>query len=126
MEHVALRDPLRHPPIERLDHRHIQAVAHTAEPKPVRYHRRCHQPRKRAHFFFRQSVHSPRRIRRVKMFEMTEPIELPRQIERVKRPGTRHANLHDASARSLEEAGPGLVMPLNSSMRSSAGAKTRS
>ena len=126
MEHVARRDPLRHPTIERLDHRNIQAVPHPVESESVRKHRRRHQPRKRAHFFFRHSVHAPRRIRRVQMLEMTEPLHLPRQVERVKRTSAADADFHEASARSPAAARPGFATPPNSTMRSSAGANTRS
>src|SRR5258708_41557 len=126
MEHIAGREPLRHPAVERLDHRNIQPVSHAIESEPVRKHRRRHQPRKGAYFFSRHSLDAPRRICRVEMFEMFQPLHLPRKVERVKRPGAANADLHDASARSRSTARLNLATPLNSKIRSSAGAKTRS
>src|SRR5579862_9555428 len=110
MEYVAPRQPLRHPPIVRLDHRKIQAVAHPVEAEAVRQHRRPHQPWKRAHLFLRQTVHFPRRIRGVEMLEMAESVELPREIERVKRSGAANRDFHLCDP----SAGPD-VLPIISS-----------
>src|SRR5271163_3740940 len=126
MENVARRYALRHPAIERFDHRKIEAVAHAVEAEPVRKHGGRHQPRKRTHFFFRQPVYSPRRIRRVQAFEITARVKLTREIVSMKRAGTANADLHEASARPHAVARPDFGTPLNSKIRSSAGANTRS
>src|ERR1700678_4163637 len=94
MEYVARREPLRHPAVEGLDHRKIKSVAHPVKSEPVSHHRRRHQPGKRADFFFRHSVHPPRRIRRVQMLEMSQPLHLARQIERPKRAGAGYRDFH--------------------------------
>src|SRR5208282_2956273 len=131
MEHLARREPLRHPAIERLDQRKIQALAQAGQSKTSRERGGSHDPWEATHFRGRQSIHLEARIGGVEAGQMAEAFHLAREIEGVKPADAANTDLHDAgvACRSVRSrAGTWLprATPLNSKMRSSAGSKTRS
>src|ERR1035437_4877956 len=92
MKHLARREPLRHPAIERLDYRKIQALAQAGQSKTSRERGGAHDPREGTHFCGGQSIHLEARIGGVEAGQMAEALHLASQIEGVKPADARYCD----------------------------------